>query len=523
MKRDLFLAIDNGTQSVRALIFDPHGDLLAKVRVPLDGYVATRPTWHEHDVDAFWTAVCTSCNRLWEEHPALRDRIAGVAITTQRGTVVNLDSDGRPLRKAITWLDQRKSPTLPPLPFAWRSLFALTRLTETITYFQTEAEANWIAACEPDIWNKTSAYLLLSGYLLYRFTGRMIDSIGSQVGYLPFDFKALQWADSRDWKWNALPITRSMLPDLVEPGTVIASITDDAAAATGIPRGTPIIAAAADKACEVLGSGCVDPTIAALSYGTTATINTVSSRYLEATRFVPPYPSAIPRTYDLEVQIFRGYWMVNWFKEQFGLLEQQAAERTGTSPEALFDQLVGTVPAGSMGLVLQPYWTPGVKTPGPEAKGAIIGFGDMHTRAHIYRAILEGLAFGLREGAERIVRRSKTPLQSLRVSGGGSQSDAAMQITADIFGLPVARPHVYETSGLGAAIDAAVGLGIHPDFATAVQHMTRIARTFAPNTANAANAAIYDALYRRVYLRMYERLKPLYHDIREITNSPSGQ
>ncbi|HEY86001.1 MAG TPA: carbohydrate kinase, partial [Chloroflexi bacterium] len=164
-----------------------------------------------------------------------------------------------------------------------------------------------------------------------------------------------------------------------------------------------------------------------------------------------------------------------------------------------------------------PYWSPGLKVPGPEAKGAIIGFGDVHTRAHLYRAILEGLAYALREGKERSERRSKIPITELRVSGGGSQSDAAMQITADIFGLPTARPHIYETSGLGAAIDAAVGLGLHPDFETAVQAMTRVGRWFVPD---APTHATYDALYHRVYKQMYKRLKPLYEEIREITGYP---
>ena len=126
-----------------------------------------------------------------------------------------------------------------------------------------------------------------------------------------------------------------------------------------------------------------------------------------------------------------------------------------------------------MGLTLQPFWSPGIREPGLEAKGAIIGFGDVHTRAHLYRAILEGLAYGLRQGKERIERRSGTRIERLRVSGGGSQSDAALQLTADIFNLPAERPHLYETSGLGAAIDCAVGLGLHPDFPTAIAAMTR--------------------------------------------------
>jgi hypothetical protein len=137
------------------------------------------------------------------------------------------------------------------------------------------------------------------------------------------------------------------------------------------------------------------------------------------------------------------------------------------------------VPPGSLGLMLQPFWNPGIKVPGPEAKGAVIGFGEVHTRAHLYRAILEGLAYALREGKERIERRGGTRIERVRVSGGGSQSDAAMQITANVFNLPTERPHLFETSGLGAAIVAAVGLGLHPDFATAVREMTRVGRVFA--------------------------------------------
>jgi sugar (pentulose or hexulose) kinase len=167
-------------------------------------------------------------------------------------------------------------------------------------------------------------------------------------------------------------------------------------------------------------------------------------------------------------------------------------------------------------LTLQPYWSPGLKM--PEAKGAIIGFGDVHTRAHVYRAILEGIAYALRDGKERIEARGKTPITSLRVCGGGSQSDAALQITSDVFGLATSRPHVYETSGLGAAIDAAVALRMHRDFRSAIDAMVRIGRTFEPRTTE---RALHDALYRRVYRRMYPRLRPLYKSMREITGYPA--
>ena len=151
---------------------------------------------------------------------------------------------------------------------------------------------------------------------------------------------------------------------------------------------------------------------------------------------MPPYPAAIPGAYSLEVNVYRGFWMIEWFKREFGASEVARAEREGVEPEALFDELIAATPPGSMGLILQPYWSPGVRIPGPEAKGAVIGWGDVHTRAHLYRAILEGLAYALREGAERTVKRTKVPIRELRVSGGGSQSPAAVQLIADIFGLP---------------------------------------------------------------------------------------
>jgi sugar (pentulose or hexulose) kinase len=244
-----------------------------------------------------------------------------------------------------------------------------------------------------------------------------------------------------------------------------------------------------------------------VSYGTTATINTTHKKYIEVIPLLPPYPAAVPGQFSFEIQIYRGYWMVSWFKHQFGLREQELADERGIEPEALFDELIRSVPPGSDGLVLQPYWSPGLRFPGPEARGAVIGFSDVHTRAHLYRAILEGLAYALREGAERTVKRSGISITELRVAGGGSQSDAALQLTADVFGLPASRPHVYEASGLGAAMDAAVGVGIHKDFPAAIREMTRVRDTFEPDEKIHAR---YDDLYYGVYRKMYNRLKPLY-------------
>jgi sugar (pentulose or hexulose) kinase len=515
MAGEQILAIDNGTQSVRALLFDLRGNLIAKKRIPIQPYYSDKPGWAEQDPLVFWQGVCQACQALWQMDGVDKEAIVGVGLTTQRSTMINLDENQQPLRPAIVWLDQRRTEGLPPVRGLWGLLFKLAGMQETVRYLQAEAEANWIRTHQPEIWKQTDKFVLLSGYLTYKLTGKLIDSVGCQVAYIPFDYKSQDWAKPSDWKWDAVRVEPEMLPELVQPTQGLGYITKAASEATGIPEGLPLIATAADKATEVIGAGCLEPHIGCLSFGTTATINTTHRKYIEVIPLIPPYPSAVPGAYSLEVQIYRGFWMVSWFKEEFGLVERREADRLGIEPEVLFDELLQSIPAGSEGLMLQPYWSPGLKIPGPEAKGAVIGFGDVHTRAHFYRSIIEGLGYALLEGLERTEQRSRIPITALRVAGGGSQSPGVMQITADIFGLPVTRPHVYEASGLGAAIDVAVGLNLHPDFETAIAEMTHLGDTFEPDPNR---HTIYMDLYHRVYKRMYKRLQPLYNEIRAIVS-----
>jgi sugar (pentulose or hexulose) kinase len=520
--QDLILAIDNGTQSMRALVFDLEGNLLAKSKITLTAYFSENPGWAEQNTDYYWQKLGEACQQLWQQETVIKNnikqRITALTLTTQRGTVVNLDKDGKALRPAILWLDQRLS-DLPSsrqkMAWYWRVLFKVLGQSQIIDYFRRKAQANWFVQKQADIWQQTDKFLLLSGFLTYQLTGELKDSVGCQVGYLPFDYKRQQWAKKHDWKWQALPIKPNQLPQLVKPGELLGIIHAKAALHTGLPQGLKVIAAASDKACEVLGSGCIEPSTASLSYGTTATINTNNAKYVEPQSFIPPYPSAIPSQYNSEVMIYRGFWMVNWFKKEFGQRELIKAKQLGVTPESLFDDLVNQVPPGSMGLMLQPYWSPGLKN--LEAKGAIIGFGDVHTRAHIYRAILEGLAYALKEGKQTLEKRQKITINRIMVSGGGSQSDAALQLTADIFNLPVHRPHTFETSGLGAAINAAVGLGYFENYQQASKAMTHIHQTFTPISDN---VDLYEKLYSQVYLKMYRQLKPIYKKIKKITGYP---
>lgn len=517
MASDQILAIDCGTQSLKAMVFDLQGHIQAKAQVGFAPYHSPYPGWAEQDPEGFWQALCQACQALWSKHDVDKAAIAGIALTTQRATVVNVDADGRPLRPAILWLDQRRTCGLPPLGGLWGILFRVLGQSATIDYFRSQAGANWIATHQPEVWSRTHKFLLVSGFLTHRMTGRFVDSVGAQVGYIPFNYKRLTWASPWYWHWRCLPLKLEQMPDLVHPGHVLGRITPAAAAQTGIPAGLPLVAAAADKACEVLGSGALAADIGCISYGTAATINVTQARYVEPVAMLPAYPAAVRGHHTMEVQVHRGYWMVKWFKEEFAPLEQARAQRQGIAPETLFESFLEKTSPGSKGLILQPFWSPGFKWPGLEAKGAVIGFGDLHTRAYLYRAILEGVAYALRQGKEGIERRSRTPIRSLRVSGGGSQSHLAVQLTADIFGLPVIKPHTYETSALGAAIDAAVGLGFYEGFPSAVRAMTHSGERYEPDPQS---HRIYDALYRQVYKKMYRRLKPLYEDIRAITGYP---
>jgi sugar (pentulose or hexulose) kinase len=507
----LILAIDFGTQSCRALAYTAQGRCLAKYQVPVSEYQHPEPGWTEHDVEGFWTVLTKSCHGLWAEgiDPG---RVDAVVVTTQRATVINLDEQGRPLRPAIIWTDQRRAPLRNRLPWYWRALFGLLRIRPIVDNLEAETEANWLERYQPEILARTARYLLLSGYLNYRLTGAFKDSVGSQVGYVPFDFKKQDWCADSDWKWHSMAIKRYMLPALTAVGDTLGIVTADAAKSTGLPEGVPVIAGAADKACEVLGVGALEPGVASVSCGTTATINTTRPQYVEVVPFMPAYPAALANHFNTEIQVFRGFWMVSWFLEQFGDAERRQAAERGVTAETLLDELLVQTEPGADGLVLQPFWNPVLGETGPEGRGSIIGFKDFHTRAHVYRALIEGLAFALRSGKERTEQRTKTPVARVRLSGGGAQSDSVTQIVADVLDLPVERFVDCEASGRGAAMVGATAIGWHASIEKASQEMLGDISCISPDPQNVAR---YQTIYQNAYQPLYGKLKPLFEGQRK--------
>ena len=513
------LTIDCGTQSLRAIVFDAAGAMLARSQVALDVYRTPQPDWHEIDVEAVWAALAAACQTLWREHPELKASLRAMAVTSQRGTLVPLDASGRALAPAISWMDRRRANRIPSLPPLWRALFAAARVGDVVGHLQREAEVNWWAEHEAAMLERAAKVMLVSGFLNWRLCGRCADATAAQVGYLPFDFRRQAWCRPSDWRWNGLALLPRQCPELVAATQPLGAVCTEASQQTGIPQGLPLIAAGADKACEVLAAGALAPGVACVSTGTSVSISTGTHRYVEALPFSPAYPAAAPKVYCSEIQTHCGFWMVRWFLDEFGQPERQAAMQRGIAPEALFDALAASVPAGAAGLLLQPHWSPGVRHPAADARGSVIGFGPEHGRAHLARAILEGQAHAMREGRALIERATRRSIETLVVVGAASRSDLVMQILANVVGLPAVRLHTAEAAALGAAIDAAVGAGLHADLPAATAAMARRGQRFDPATED---AALYDRLHRQVYQPMYGRLAPLYAGLARIFRQRAG-
>jgi sugar (pentulose or hexulose) kinase len=509
------LALDCGTQSFRAMLFDARGHLLHKVKVEYEPYVSPRPGWAEQDAGLWWATLCRAVAALKAQAGEAFARLQGVGVTTQRDTLVLVDEAGEPLRPAILWLDTRKAGCVYRPAWPRRLAFGAVGMLEAVMKTQREGKANWIQQHEPELWDRAAKVLLVSGFLNHRLTGVFRDSVASQIGHIPFNYKEMRWARPGELPALLFPVASRLLPELVPAGGLLGRITRAAALATGIPEGLPVVACASDKGAETLGIGCVDPTTASLSFGTTATVQTTSPRYFEPLTFMPPYPAACPGHFNPEVEIFRGYWMISWFKREFAAQEVQEALALGVPPEVVLDRHLKEIPPGAQGLVTLPNWGPSLKV--PMAKGAIIGFGDVHTRGHLYRSVIEGLAFALREGLERIEKAGSLHIQQVGISGGATQSPEICQITADIFGRELTAGETFETAGLGAAAITAAGVGLHGSIPDAVRAMVRFGRTYTPDPKH---GALYQEIYRKVYKRIFRRLHPLHDELRSIHNYP---
>ena len=263
---ELILAIDFGTQSVRAVLIDLRGNVLQMAKTEIEPYFSVAPGWAEQYPEYFRDRMFETLQKLFRATEYSKDQIKAVTLTTQRSTLINLDSEGKSLRPAISWLDQRLC-SVGRYP-GWLTQLALriVGMREAVIHTVKQGECNWLMQNTPEVWEKTNKFLLLSGYLTWALTGEYTDSIGCTVAYLPFDYRKQQWTDRSHMNYKMFPVEREKLPEIVRPSEMLGRISREAYEKSGIPEGLPVIAAAADKACEVLGSGVITPDVACLSY-----------------------------------------------------------------------------------------------------------------------------------------------------------------------------------------------------------------------------------------------------------------
>jgi sugar (pentulose or hexulose) kinase len=510
----LVITFDMGTQSARALLISPEGRILHKAqKIYEQPYFSKQPGWAEQKPEFYWDSLCETGRALKEKAGSLWKDVIAVTCSTIRDTCLCLDRDRRPLRDVILWIDDRKTENLKPLSPALGLLLKCAGMAEGVELQRRISHCNWIAANERELWDRTDKFVFISTWLNYKLCGNLADSTAGVIGHVPYDYRQRAWMKDKDIKRVIWDMEDDKCFDLVEPGTVLGTITAETAGETGLPPGLPLIATGSDKGCETLGLSCLSPDKASLSFGTTATVQLSTRHYLEPLPYMPAYPGVVPGYYNPEIEIYRGYWLLSWFKREFASKEVAEARQRGFPAERLLDQRLKEIRPGCDGLIMQPYFTPGVDM--PFAKGAIIGFSDIHTRIHVYRAIIEGINFALMEGLRGMEKRGRLKVKELYAAGGGSQSDEVCRITASMFGLPVYRTQTHEATGIGSSLTAFVVKGVFSSYSEGIEAMVHIKDEFLPRRED---HEIYEALYAAIFKKIFEKLSPLYQEINGIMN-----
>jgi sugar (pentulose or hexulose) kinase len=497
---------------MRALLVNPGGEIILKAqRAFKEPYFSKEPGWAEQRPDFYWDELCKASLALKARAASFWQEIAVVSCTTIRDTLLCLDKDNRPLRDAILWLDDRKAGDLKTLPHFFAAILKGARMLERVEHMRQVSHCNWVSVHETEIWRKTEKLVFISTWLNYKLCGNLADSYAGIVGHLPFDYRNKIWMKSGDILRFIWETEDKGFCELAEPGAMLGTISAGAAEATGIRAGIPLAASGSDKGCETLGLSCLSEDKAALSFGTTATVQFATKKYLEPIRYMPAYPGVVPGWYNPEIEIYRGYWLLSWFKREFAGKENEEAARLGINAERLLDERLKEIRPGCDGLILQPYFTPGIDM--PFAKGSVIGFSDIHTRIHLYRAIIEGINFALMEGLRSMEKRGGMKIRSLYVAGGGSRSNEVCGITASMFGIPVYRIQTHEAAGIGAALAAFKALGAFDSWEEGVLSMVHVKDEFLPDRRA---SEIYEALYQKVFSRIFAKLSPLYGELRKV-------
>ncbi|MFH1475313.1 MAG: xylulokinase [Chloroflexota bacterium] len=480
------LGIDASTTAVKAIVIDESGAVRG-VGTSEYEFSVPRPLWSEQDPRLWWDGTVAAIRSVLAETGVPGEDVVAVGLTGQMHGAVLLDRADEVLRPAILWNDQRTGAECDLIREAVgpERLVAITG-NDALTGF-TAPKLVWVCDHEPDVWRRVSHVLLPKDYVRLRLTGDHAMDKADGSGTMLFDLAA------RDWSGEilaALGIEPVWMPPTYEGPEVTGTLTIDAAAATGLRVGTPVVAGGGDQAANAVGVGAVEPGVVALSLGTSGVVFATTDRPLfEARGRVHAFCHAVPGRWHMMSVMLSAAGSLRWFRDTVA---------AGTA----YDDLVARaaeVPAGSDGLLFLPYLT-GERSPHPDplARGAFVGLTLTHDRRHMTRAVLEGVAFGLRDGLDLMVVAGMPAPSVIRASGGGTSSPLWRQILADVLGAEIATVDTAEGAAYGAGLLAAVGAGWFPTVEAAATELVTATPAATPGP-DAPRYAEAHATYRGLY------------------------
>ncbi len=487
------MGLDISTTSAKALILDETGAVIA-VAGNAQPISQPQPLWSEQDPADWWAGMAASIRQALAQAGLSGADIAAIGLTGQMHGLVLLDAAGEVLRPAILWNDQRTSAQCDEMTarVGGERLLALTG-NPALTGF-TAPKLLWVRAHEPALYARTRQILLPKDYIRYQLTGAYATDLAGASGTSLLNVARRAWSSE---VLNALEIPPEWLPPVHEGTAVTAGISAAGAAATGLKIGTPVVGGGGDQAAGAVGMGCVQPSTIGVTLGTSGVVFAPLRRYAyEAEGRLHAFCHALPDTWHFMGVMLSAAGSLQWYKDSF------AAD---ISFESLLEE-AADAPPGSEGLFFLPYLT-GERSPHPDplARGAFIGLTTRHQRAHMTRAVLEGVAFGLKDSFTLIKQAGLPAAYEARISGGGAKSPVWQQILADVLAAPLVNINTTEGGAFGAAILAAVAAGAYADVPSACAAMIQTGATVAVS----ADAERYAERYQ-VYRALYPALKDIY-------------
>lgn len=490
----LFMGIDISTTGAKALLIDETGAVVASATTPLS-LSTPRPLWSEQNPHDWWQGVANSVRTAIAQSGAAPEQIVAIGLTGQMHGLVLLGEGGDVLRPAILWNDQRTAAECEEIRrrVGRERLIQITG-NDALTGF-TAPKILWVQRHEPEVYARARHVLLPKDYIRFRLTGDYAMDKADGSGTILFDLRARNWSTE---VLDALEIPHDWLPPTYEGPEATAAITDEVAAQLGLAPGTPVMAGGGDQAAGAVGMGTVTPGVVSLVLGTSGVVfATTPSALIEPEGRLHAFCHALPNRWHFMGVMLSAAGSLQWHRDAF-------------APGISFDALVAEasiVPTGSEGLYFLPYLT-GERTPHPDplARGAWIGLTTRHTRGHLTRALLEGVAYGLRDSFELIKSAGLGDIAQVRASGGGVKSTLWRQILADVLNVELVTVNSSEGSAFGAALCAATGARAFPDIETACAQTIRITGSTVPNPEA---AAIYAHGYPN-YTALYPALQPTF-------------